>query len=129
MMPIEHFVKFVARIKVYPDTGTMFDSRLDTLDERKKTSTPINILYTTLGLCGEAGKLANKVKKIYRDKKGIISPEDRLALSDELGDCAWYIAATCNELGLDLETVLVANMDKLRARKAANTIKGSGDNR
>ena len=88
-----------------------------------------NIYYTTLGLCGEAGEFADKVKKIMRDHGGVITDEMRLALKKELGDVLWYVSTCCDELGYTMEEVASGNIAKLAARKAQNTIHGSGDDR
>ncbi len=64
-----------------------------------------NILYPTLGLCGEAGEVAEKIKKMVRDDGGILSDERRAALSKELGDVLWYVAQIATEADLDLDTI------------------------
>lgn len=87
------------------------------------------IVYPTLGLTNEAGELAGKVKKIFRDKGGAISEEDRQALKKELGDVLWYLAQICTELDLSLEEVAAANLEKLFSRLERDTIRGDGDER
>lgn len=87
------------------------------------------IVYPTLGLVNEAGELAGKVKKIFRDKAGIISEADREALKYELGDVLWYMAQIATELDLTLEEVAAANLEKLFSRLERNTIRGDGDYR
>lgn len=87
------------------------------------------IVYPTLGLVNEAGELAGKVKKIFRDKAGVISEEDRMALKYELGDVLWYMAQIATELDLDLQDVANANLEKLFSRLERGQIKGEGDNR
>ena len=84
----------------------------------------VQILYPTLGLAGEAGEVANKVKKIIRDGK-----LDKEAIGSEIGDCLWYIAAICKDLGLKMEDVAQANLDKLSQRQQKGTLSGSGDTR
>lgn len=88
-----------------------------------------NIVYPTLGLAGEAGELANKVKKIQRDNSGILSLKKREDLIDELGDVLWYIAALATELGASLNDIAILNIVKLSKRKENNTISGEGDKR
>ncbi len=88
-----------------------------------------NPIYPTLGLCGEAGEVADKVKKVLRDQNGAFSPEVIAALQLELGDVLWYVAQLATELGLDLDQVAKANLDKLASRAARNVIAGSGDTR
>ncbi len=87
------------------------------------------IVYPTLGLANEAGEVAGKVKKIFRDKGGQITNEDREALKQELGDVLWYLTQICTELDLTLEQVAEANLEKLFSRLERNQIRGSGDNR
>ncbi len=87
------------------------------------------IVYPTLGLVNEAGELAGKVKKIFRDKDGVISEADREALKGELGDVLWYLAQICTELGLGLDEVAGANIEKLFSRLERGRIQGEGDNR
>jgi NTP pyrophosphatase (non-canonical NTP hydrolase) len=86
-----------------------------------------NPIYPTLGLCGEAGEVADKVKKVIRDRNGEFSPEVIAALELELGDVLWYVAQLATELGLELEQVAQANLDKLASRAARNVIAGDGD--
>lgn len=88
-----------------------------------------NIIYPTLGFVGEAGELADKVKKIFRDDKGKLSDEVKEAIIDEIGDVLWYMAALCTELKTDLSKVAQGNLDKLKSRQQRDTIHGSGDNR
>jgi NTP pyrophosphatase (non-canonical NTP hydrolase) len=88
-----------------------------------------NILYPTLGLCGESGEVADKVKKVLRDRKGVFDQEVREGLALELGDVLWYVAQLATELGLSLEEIAEANLAKLASRAARNVIGGSGDQR
>ena len=87
------------------------------------------IVYPTMGLVNEAGEVAGKVKKIFRDRDGEISEKDRQALKDELGDVMWYLAQICTELDLSLQEVAEANLVKLFSRLERGQIKGDGDNR
>ncbi len=87
------------------------------------------IVYPTLGLVNEAGEVAGKIKKIFRDKGGNISPEDREALKYELGDVLWYLTQICTELDLTLQEVATANIEKLYSRLERGQIRGEGDNR
>ena len=88
-----------------------------------------NPIYPTLGLVGEAGEVADKVKKILRDKKGVFDKDSKEAIKFELGDVLWYISQLSSELGYDLEEVAHANLEKLNSRKSRGKIQGSGDNR
>jgi len=88
----------------------------------------LDLSYVSLGLAGEAGEFANKVKKLIRDT-GAITMQDRLRLIDELGDALWYISDAARILGVDLEIVAGSNLTKLANRAESGTIKGSGDER
>lgn len=87
------------------------------------------IAYPTLGLANEAGEVAGKVKKIFRDHDGEITPGDREALKHELGDVLWYLAQICTELDLTLSEVASANLEKLYSRLERGQIRGDGDSR
>jgi NTP pyrophosphatase (non-canonical NTP hydrolase) len=89
----------------------------------------IGIIYCALALNGEAGEIAEKVKKVIRDKNGLYSEEDRKAIALEIGDLLWYCANLANQFGYDLEEIAKLNMDKLQSRKTRNVLSGSGDNR
>lgn len=75
-----------------------------------------NLEYPTLGLAGEAGEVANIVKKIQRDHDGILTDEIRSKLKDELGDVLWYISACADELGITLTEIAEYNVNKLAKR-------------
>lgn len=87
------------------------------------------LLYPVLGLLGEAGEIANKVKKIFRDNGGELSDIDRAFLLKEAQDCQWYIAEICTQLGVSLDAMAVANLEKLADRAERGVISGNGDNR
>ena len=86
------------------------------------------IIYPTLGLTGEAGEVANKVKKIIRD--GSNKNDDRMVseIKSEIGDCLWYIAVLADDIGCKLSDIANLNLIKLANRKEKGTIHGSGDN-
>ncbi len=88
-----------------------------------------NLTYPALGLCGEAGECAEKVKKAMRDDGGVLTAERREALAGELGDVLWYVAQLATEAGLQLEDLAAANLDKLRSRAERQVLQGSGDTR
>ena len=87
------------------------------------------IIYPTLGLTGEAGEVANKIKKIIRD--GSDSKDEKLVseIKSEIGDCLWYIAILANDFDIKLSDIASTNLEKLANRKKNNTIHGSGDTR
>lgn len=82
--------------------------------------------YLVVGLCSEAGEVADKFKKAIRDNQGVLDPVETIK---ELGDCLWYIALLSKTLGFDLSEVANLNLDKLQSRQERDKISGSGDNR
>lgn len=88
-----------------------------------------NFIYPTLGLAGEAGEVADKVKRIFRDHDGVMTPESRDMIIKELGDVLWYAAQLATELQVDFEEVAAKNIEKLRSRQQRNQLHGSGDER
>jgi NTP pyrophosphatase (non-canonical NTP hydrolase) len=88
-----------------------------------------SLVYPALGLAGEAGEVAEQVKKSIRDDAGEVSPERRQALNKELGDVLWYVAQLATELGLDLDEVAGVNLEKLLSRERRGVLAGSGDDR
>jgi NTP pyrophosphatase (non-canonical NTP hydrolase) len=109
-MDLDNYQHRARSTALYPDRGT-------------------NILYPTLGLCGEAGEVADKVKKVLRDHGGHFSDGHREAIALELGDVLWYLSQLADELGFSLEQIATANLEKLASRAARNVIAGSGDQR
>jgi len=87
------------------------------------------VIYPVLGLANEAGEVAGKVKKIFRDKGGAIGNAEKEALKAELGDVLWYIAQVCTELGISMDEVAEANLAKLLDRQQRGKIRGDGDDR
>jgi NTP pyrophosphatase (non-canonical NTP hydrolase) len=87
------------------------------------------VIYPTLGLVNEAGEVAGKIKKVFRDKDGQISEETRDALKAELGDVLWYLSQVATELDLSLDEIAEYNIDKLMDRLERGKIRGDGDNR
>ncbi|MEG1611925.1 MAG: nucleoside triphosphate pyrophosphohydrolase family protein [Alistipes sp.] len=87
------------------------------------------IIYPTLGLTGEAGEVADKVKKVIRDNEQQFTDERKAEIAKEIGDVLWYCATLSRDLGFSLESVAQMNVDKLRSRRERNILKGSGDNR
>tara|TARA_R110001606_G_scaffold80417_3_gene185569 strand:- start:6318 stop:6638 length:321 start_codon:yes stop_codon:yes gene_type:complete len=85
------------------------------------------IMYPTLGLAGEAGEVADKVKKIIRD--GLSLVEEKEGIAKELGDVLWYLAAVARDIGYSLEVIAEMNIEKLESRKERGALQGSGDNR
>ncbi len=76
------------------------------------------VIYPTLGLANEAGEVAGKIKKIFRDKGGVIGAPELQALEAELGDVLWYLAQVATELGSALDDIAAHNISKLLDRKS-----------
>ena len=89
----------------------------------------MKVVYPVIGLAGETGEVAEKVKKTIRDNGGQFDDERRDAIVKELGDVLWYIANIAADLGVNFDDVAQRNLDKLRSRVDRNRLHGSGDNR
>jgi NTP pyrophosphatase (non-canonical NTP hydrolase) len=107
-----------------------------TLDEYQKKALSTNINEGTniffdrmFGLVGEAGEMADKVKKWIRDDKADWDKLDKHMMMDELGDVLWYVATLADTLGFTLDEVAQRNVDKLSDRHKRQVLKGSGDKR
>ena len=109
-----------------------------TFDDYQKTSRQTalypnilgkNYVYPTLGLVGEAGEIAEKVKKVFRDNNGEMTEERKAVIAQELGDVLWYLAQIATELDLSLDTIASENITKLLSRKERGTLHGDGDGR
>jgi len=87
------------------------------------------IVYPALGLAGEAGEVANKVKKIYRDDGGTLTDERREQIKKELEDTLWYVAAVASDIGVTLADIAADNIANLTGRKNRDTLHGDGDDR
>jgi NTP pyrophosphatase (non-canonical NTP hydrolase) len=104
-------------------------SRKTALYPKDDKNFSVPLTYPALGLVGEAGEVAEKVKKIYRDDKGQVTDEKKQEIKKELGDVLWYTTQLATELGFSLEEVAQANLDKLFSRLDRGVLGGSGDNR
>lgn len=120
-MTFEEYQAAIQKTKTYSTSISMTDE--------EGNGTPLPWVYPALGLSGEAGEILEKFKKIIRDQKGQIFPEDRENIKKELGDVLWYCASISDELGINLDDVAQANIDKLYDRLRRDKISGSGDNR
>ncbi len=88
-----------------------------------------DLVYPSLGLSSEVGELMGKIKKVYRDKNGVIDAETKENMKGELGDILWYLTQICTNLNLTLEEIGEANLTKLFDRLKRGVVKGEGDNR
>jgi NTP pyrophosphatase (non-canonical NTP hydrolase) len=95
---------------LYPDHGNIY-----------------GLSYCTLGLAGEAGEFANKVKKIIRGDSSMSAASNDLIA--ELGDVLWYISESARNLNVSLDLIATLNIEKLKSRQKREVVKGSGDNR
>ena len=87
------------------------------------------IIYPTLGLTGEAGEVADKVKKVIRDNNQEFTDEKKRQIALEVSDVLWYCATLAHDIGYTLEDIAQMNVDKLASRQQRNKIGGSGDER
>lgn len=86
-------------------------------------------IYPLIGLTGEVGELAEKIKKLHRDNNGVMTPEIRAGIKKELGDIGWYFQELCTRFHFTMEEVCQDNLIKLSSRKERNVLNGEGDNR
>jgi len=87
------------------------------------------LFHLLLGLCGEAGEIAEKMKKVIRDKDSDFSGIDADDLKKELGDVLWHLSTIGDYFDITLEDIAQTNIDKLTSRQKRGVIGGSGDNR
>ncbi len=99
---------------IYPEAGTGSFNALS---------------YTILGLTNEAGEVAGKVKKVWRDSNGELTEEKKDQIADELSDVLWYLATAAKEINYSLEDIAHMNIMKLKSRQIRGVLSGSGDNR
>ena len=88
-----------------------------------------NFIYPTLGLVGESGEIAEKVKKIIRDNNGLLDDFKREEIKKELGDVLWYVSQLATEIKINLSDIAETNISKLQSRKERDKLSGDGDNR
>ena len=109
-LTFDEYQKLSRKTAVYPNAGK-------------------NFVYPALGLAGETGEVVEKIKKVIRDKNGLIDEETKQAIAKEIGDVLWYLAQLCTELDLSLEEVAKENLKKLLSRLERGKIHGEGDDR
>jgi NTP pyrophosphatase (non-canonical NTP hydrolase) len=88
-----------------------------------------DFVYPVLGMVGEAGEVAEKIKKVFRDGDGTISEEKKQELAKELGDVLWYISRIAAKLGIPFDDIATGNIKKTHSRLERNKLHGDGDNR
>ncbi len=108
-----------------------YQKKAITFDHMKgdKDITSLDFMAKVLGIVGESGEFADKVKKLYRNNGGTMSEDERKELLKELGDILWYISVTAHYLGADFESIATNNLAKLQDRLDRNVIASKGDNR
>ena len=109
-MTFEEYQKSSRKTALYPDVGN-------------------NFIYPTLGLAGEAGEVAEKIKKVLRDNNGVVEESRRGEIAKELGDVLWYVTQVASEPGLSLDVIAKQNIEKLYSRLERGKLSGSGDSR
>ena len=87
------------------------------------------LCYTVLGLVGEAGEIAQKLKKVLRDKGGVLDFYAKREIMEEIGDVLWYISMIATELDFTLEELAQINLNKLASRQQRGVLSGEGDYR
>ena len=111
-MTFDEYQEFAKTTAIYPDNA--------------------KVVYPTLGLSGEAGEVAEKVKKnIRKSKFGSFEfyGNELDDIAKELGDVLWYVSALASDIGYSLEDIAQMNVEKLKSRQERNKIEGEGDNR
>lgn len=88
-----------------------------------------DMIYGILGLVGESGEAADKIKKVIRNNDGVFPEGQKKEIIKELGDVLWYVNTLAIELGSNLDEVAEMNLIKLYDRLERGVIKSSGDNR
>jgi len=131
MLTFDKYEETVVETGIYHDSISKYVDSLNIPKEedRKRLHKLLSTLYCTLGLIGEAGEIAEKMKKIIRDKNCEVNEADEELLIKEDGDVLWYVGALGKELNASMETVALHNINKLESRKQRGVISGSGDNR
>lgn len=107
----------------------MDDYQQAALRTARDKDAPDEFMHLVLGLVGEAGEIAEKVKKLVRDKRGDLAQLDRDDMAAELGDVLWYAAVLANFLDISFDDVARRNVDKLADRQRRGVLGGSGDRR
>jgi len=113
-MDFDEYMEWTDKTATYPSSGK---GRIEAIN------------YVTFGIGGESGEVLEKVKKLHRDKGGVMDAEWKDGMKKELGDVLYYVARMCKELDIPMSEVVISNVEKLESRKARGVIGGSGDDR
>lgn len=112
------------------ETMTLDDYQQKAIVTNLKNNDPVlELMQQVLGLGDEAGEVQAIFKKWLRDDKADFEKLNVTSLKKELGDVLWYIAVVAHDLGLSLEDIAQANVDKLADRQKRGVLSGSGDDR
>lgn len=128
-MTFNEYQKQASALGDYPDIHVLTKGSNEDGNESEDECIDANYIYPALGLVGEAGEVAEKIKKLVRNDKGHVSEEKRQEIKKELGDVQWYLQQLATEFNFTLEEVAQGNLDKLNDRKERGVIKSEGDNR
>jgi NTP pyrophosphatase (non-canonical NTP hydrolase) len=128
-MNLNEYQRLAGETAIYPNQVKRLAQEAEQSRDYSSIARLLDLSYVGLGLAGEAGEFANKVKKLIRDSGGILTEENVLPMIEELGDALWYIADASRILGWDLDIVAKGNLSKLTKRGAEGKLQGSGDNR
>lgn len=109
-MTFEEYQKLSRKTAIYPDKDN-------------------NFIYPTLGLTGEAGEVAEKIKRVLTENNGVVDDLKRQEIKKELGDVLWYLSQIATELDLSLDDIATFNVEKISSRQERNKLSGDGDNR
>ena len=109
-MTFEEYQKLSRKTAIYPDKDN-------------------NFIYPTLGLTGEAGEVAEKIKRVLRDNNRVVDDLKKQEIKKELGDVLWYLSQIATELDLSLNDIACFNIEKVNSRQERNKLSGDGDNR
>lgn len=115
----------------YQEKASTTDLGIENMGEvmREHSYNVPEFIDKVLGLVGESGEFADKIKKIMRDKRGNFTEEERKAALMELGDVLWYIAEISLYLDMPMGELAEMNLEKLASRKKRGALTGSGDER
>ena len=124
-MDVSEYQRRTADTAIYDES--VADALGSSFDSTKRSY--LHMAYCTLGITGEAGEIAEHIKKMLRDDQMIPTVDRRDALHKEIGDLMWYVSQLCTELGFSLDDVMAFNLSKLQRRKNRGVLHGDGDDR
>jgi NTP pyrophosphatase (non-canonical NTP hydrolase) len=123
------YQKQTSKTAIYKEKISEFVDKAIAESNIQNIKDALYLCYTALGLAGEAGEVANKIKKLIRDDEGVLTIVKSAEIGKELGDVLWYLAQGSKCLHINLDVIAQDNIDKLSKRKEEGTLQGSGDNR